>query len=196
MRIHAPLIIAVFAAGAASTSCGLFYSGDGHVIDLGWGNAPLYKIDLGPVDLTHVGTYTYRLVGLPDKELTVGFEIIEAQPNDSDARPSHPSVVRLELKASDDRTVISEYGPLDAWVWSHSQNDPVSFLYRNGEERDIRLEGGSIRIEKLGVKADGGWGTYFSPMRMTSYTLTLNVVEAQHLPQRPTRLQLHGRSWK
>src|SRR5438128_2452209 len=99
MRIQAPLIIAILATGSTTAGCGLFYFGDGRVIDLGWSN-PTYKIDLGPVDLTHVGTYTYRLVGLPDKRLTVGFEIIEAKPNTSDARPSNPSVVRLELKTS------------------------------------------------------------------------------------------------
>ena len=195
MDIRAPLIIAIFGAGTTTAGCGLFYLGDGRVTDLGWCN-PVYKIDLGPVDLTHLGTYTYRLVGLPDKELTVGFEIIEAKPNTSDARPSNPSVVCLELKTSDDRTVVSEYGPLNAWVWSYSQNDPVSFLYRYGEERHIPLKDGSIHTEKVGVKADGGWGTYFSPMRMATYTLTLNIVEAQQPPQRPTRLQLHGRSWK
>ena len=196
MRIQATIIIATFATSSITAGCGLFYFGDGRLIDRGYFSTPQYELDLGPVDLTRVSTYTYRLVGLPEVRMTIGFEIIETKPNSSiGQRPSHPSVVRLEVKNSDNGTAVSEYGSLDSWVWSYGEHDPVSFLYRRGEEKEIRLENGMTHYQWVGVKTDGGWGTYFTPTRMTTYTLTLNVVEAQQPPQRPTRLLLRGGGW-
>lgn len=176
---------------AASVSgCGSTYSGDGSFIDKGFFAGPRYELDLGPVDLTRTNTYIYRLVGLPDTEFVAGFEIIEAKPNNADERPSNPAIIRFVLENSNQAAVVSEDGPLDSWVWSYGRDQPLSFLYRRGKEIEIPVGTGTYQLERVGVRADGGWGTYFTPTKGTIYTLTLSIVQPQQPPQRPTRLLL------
>lgn len=196
MRACTLLLFAVLAPAPAFTGCGAAYSGDGRLTDHGWLATPRYELDLGSVDLTSPSKHLYYLVGLPDTEMVIGLETIEAARIKDNERVSNPAVVLLELKNSDQTTVVSAFGPLNSWVWSYGRDMPVAFLYMRGEEREVPLGNNSFRLERVGANQDGGWGTYFTPTGTVTYTLALNVVEAQPPPQRQVRLLLRGGGWK
>jgi hypothetical protein len=128
--------------------------------------------------------------------MVIGLETIEAAPIKDNERRSNPAIVLLELKNSDQVTVVSAFGTLNSWVWSYGRDLPTAFLYERGEEREVPLGNNSFRLERVGTKQDGGWGTYFTPTGTVTYTLALNVVEAQPPPQRQVHLLLRGGSWK
>ena len=51
------------------------YSGDGMLIDNGWQlKGGRYTVDLGSVDISRSGKYSYKLQRLPDAEFAVGIE--------------------------------------------------------------------------------------------------------------------------
>ena len=165
MRAYTVLLLAVLVATPAFTGCSAAYSGDGRLIDHGWLATPRYELDLGPIDLTSPGKHLYRLAGLPETEMVIGLETIEVAPFKDNERLSNPAVVLLELKNSDQVTVVSASGTLNSWVWSYGRDLPVAFLYRRGEEREVPLGNNSSRLERVGTKQDGGWGTYFRVFR-------------------------------
>jgi hypothetical protein len=191
-RINAFVLVAV---GLASCYRSSSYDGDGQLTDAGWpaieGNR--YKLDLGPVDLTVPGIRSYRLHNLPSAEFTVGLEIIENEPIQmNSARPDHPSLVRLELKNSNDQIAILEEGPLDTWVRSYALGEVTSFLYRRGESRDISNGNGGTQGERLGIKAEKGWGTYFTAGRSSTYIIKFQVIDPRSAAKTAARLVLHG----
>jgi hypothetical protein len=184
LSLAVPLLTGCFAS--------LFYSGDGTFQDNGiLSYSRRYVIDLGPIDLSSPHTYTYHLSGLPhDAELNVAIEAFEATRNEWDVRPPHPAVVRLSLNTESGEVVILEQGALDSWVRGYGVLDNVSDLYLRGESRDIPLPGGGTRGEELGVKASGGWGTYFNSEPGAEYVLRLEVLSSGH--ETPAHLVLHG----
>ena len=196
MRAHTLLLLAVLVPAPAFTGCSAAYSGDGRLIDHRWLANPRYELDLGAIDLTSSSKHLYRLAGLPETEMVIGLETIEAAPIKDNERRSNPAIVLLELKNSDQVTVVSAFGTLNSWVWSYGRDLPTAFLYERGEEREVPLGNNSFRLERVGTKQDGGWGTYFTPTGTVTYTLALNVVEAQPPPQRQVHLLLRGGSWK
>jgi hypothetical protein len=165
------------------------YSGDGAIIDNGWQlKGGRYTVDLGPIDISRPSKHSYTLQRLPDAEFVIGIEIVEAMPN-RDQRPNHKANVRLDLKGTDDRSIVSEHGSLEKWVWSYGLGDTKSFLYQRGEGKDIPLSSGGTRGQRTGAKASGGWGTYFKANESSQYQLTLEVL-ASEMPHRPARLIL------
>lgn len=141
---------------------GWFYSGDGQFTDNGvLAYSRRYVIDLGAVDLSTPGTYSYRLSGLPRAELNVALQVVEEKQNQWDVRPNYPATVRMQLRTTHDEEVIFEQSSLDSWVRGFGVHNNISELYLRGQTRDIPLPGGGARPEPLGVKASGGWGTYF-----------------------------------
>jgi hypothetical protein len=184
----------VFLAALVAGGCyrASSYRGDGELVDYGWPTYwRRYVLDLGPVDLSSLRSYSYTLRKLPDAEFTIGIELIEVQRNDLlGARPDHRGHVRLELKTTDGSTVVLEDGPLESWTWSHGGLDAVSFLYRRGEQRDKRLPGGGAKVELL-RNPHGGWGSYFIADNSKTYTLTFQVIGPNEL-KRNARLMLYG----
>ncbi len=168
------------------------YKGDGRLIDHGWQNySQRYVLDLGPVDLSRAGNYSYKLSNLPHAEFTIGIEIIEAKPNQLNSpRPDHSGHVRLELKSEDGQTIVTEDGTLESWTHSYGLGSTHSYLYRRGEQRDIPLPGGGAQIELLRNPA-GGWGSYFIAQTFKEYTLNFQVLQPNP-EKRSTRLLLHG----
>jgi hypothetical protein len=149
--------------------CSNQYSGDGRLID----NGPQlkggrYVVDLGPIDISKPGAYSYSLRGMPDGEFVVGFEIVEAKPN-REQRPTHQAEVRLSLKDSTGRDIVGATGSLDSWVWSYGRDDPKSFLYR--------------RVESEASDR----GTYFTATSEVAYQLQLSILSSK-MESRPVRL--------
>jgi hypothetical protein len=172
-----------------------WYDGDGQLTDAGWqaieGNR--YKLDLGAVDLTVPGTRTYRLDNLPSAEFTVGLEILEGEPIQmNSAPPGLLSLVRIELTNSNDQVAILEEGPLDTWVRSYALGHATSFLYRRGESKDIPIGNGATQGERIGIKAENGWGTYFTAGRSGTYSLKFQVIDPRSAVKTAAHLVLHG----
>lgn len=183
--------VALFAAGCSHAR---FYAGDGTFTDRGWlAYSGRYSIDLGPVSLGAPGTYTYRLNGLPRAQMNVAVSLTEERPNGiGESRPSHPTRVRVELRDCDNQLVILEEGSLDTWVRSFAQRSTESKFYRGGESKDVPLPGGGTRGERLGLKASGGWGTYFNAEPGCEYRLKFDVLPSTQYSQRPSRLVVDG----
>jgi hypothetical protein len=166
------------------------YRGDGSLASTGILTRP-YVLDLGPIDISKAGTYSYKLSNLPHVRFTIGVEIIELQPNRYDRRPDHGAHVRLHLTAANGETVVLEDGSLQNWIWSHGEGDTKSFLYRWGESREVRLPTGNIKWENFDVRASSGWGSTFIAEESKSYALTFEV-KTPNRTTRPARLLFYG----
>jgi hypothetical protein len=170
------------------------YSGDGQFTDNGWEvYSRRYVIDLGPIDLSTPGTYSFRLSGLPHAEFVVGIRVFEEKKNEWNApRPSYPVSVRMQLRTAEGETVIFEEGSLNSWTRSYGVLDNISDLSRQGEGRAIPLPGGGTRGERVGFKASGGWGTHFDSEVDKTYLLKLEVLSSHPSMNRPARLSVLG----
>jgi hypothetical protein len=170
------------------------YRGDGKLIGGEWrlfGLMRSYDLDLGSVDLTSMGSYSYRMANLPEAQFTVGIEVIEANPNNmSSKQPSHPCVLYLALDDEKGNSVIREQESLDSWTWSYSGNETTSYYYRRGSGIEIPLGNGTTQGQRIGVKASNGWGSYFDADESTTYHLTFRVLSPD-TSMRPARLVLH-----
>lgn len=133
------------------------YSGDGHLTDNGIRAATdRYVLNLGEVDLSQLGTKTYRIANLPEANFVTGIEIRVA-PKDRDSiekRAISPTIL-LELSRSDGEIVFTKNENLNAWTWSVPVGESRAFIYGRGEP-----------------------GTYFQSLSQTEYTLTLTVLQA------------------
>lgn len=154
-----------------------FYTGDGHFTDNGFmAYSRQFVIDLGPVDLSQTGTYNYILSGLPRAEFVVSIRVVEETKNTFNGTRDYPAVVRITLQNEGEETVVDEKAPLNSWTRSYGTLDNISELYREGERREVPLVGGGYQGEKLGVKASGGWGTYFYSDVGEKYKLRVDVL--------------------
>lgn len=153
-----------------STACAMYsassYSGDGRLLDHGFMATPRYTLDLGSIELSRTGSYSYQLDSLPPVEFTVGIQLEEPKSiQASFDRPSPNARVKLTVESPSKQIVISEQVPPDKWDLSFGRDQPQSFLYRRGAEKEIPLAAGGIQLERVETKVDGGWGTYFTPAR-------------------------------
>lgn len=169
------------------------YNGDGRFTDYGvMAYSRRYVIDLGAVDLSVPGSYTYKLSGLPRAEFNVSIRVSEGKQNTWGGGANYPATVRVLMRTAEGETVIFEEAPLSSFVRSYGVLDDLSELYRRGIERDVPLPGGGARPEPLGVKASGGWGTYFHSEVDGTYLLELHVLESHGWGNRPARLVVNG----
>ena len=88
-------------------------------------------------------------------------------------------------------SIVLEGGSLQDWTWSYGQGDIKSFLYRNGEYREVTLSNRNTKSEMVGVKASGGWGSSFIAEQSKSYALKFQVMTPTKT-KRPARLLLQG----
>lgn len=197
MRRANIVVLVAAAVGLAACYRSAWYDGDGQLTDYGWqaveGNR--YKLDLGPVNLATPGIRTYRLHNLPSAEFAVGLEIVESEPiQQNSTRADHPGLVRLELRNSNNEFAILEEGRLNTWVRSHALTDVTSsFLYRRGESRDFAVDAnGDTQSERLGTKAEKGWGTYFTARRSSTYVIKFQVIDPRLPMTTAARLILYG----
>jgi hypothetical protein len=162
--------LVVSAAALQITACAPQYSGDGTFTDFGPQSAhERYLVDLGPVDLSRSNTRTFRMLGLPSTELTIGLRPVNVSAG-CDGAALAAERVRIAVVAGNDAGAVSEEAPLGAWT--HSSN----LVYRRGAERQEPVGDGSVRLERLGIRAYGGWGSYFTPKTAKFTSLRLKFL--------------------
>ena len=160
----AAIVFAIVASVGCCAAPG--YEGDGKVMGRGFFHS--FELDLGAIDISKQAEYRFRMKGLPASELLVGFQTAE-RPTDG--------IVRLSLVNGRGQAVVIQRAALGEWVSTTAQGRPTAeyFLYRRGESRDEPAGPGTIKVVRVGVLADGGWGTYFHPHRGEEYRLEVRV---------------------
>ena len=190
-------LVAALLLAATSSAClaPARYSGDGYLVDNGRMNySNRYNVHLGEVDLAIPGVVEYRLSGLPRATFVAGIEVEESDNLAVSGRePTHRVAVRIEVHSNDGQEVIFEEGPLSTWVRSFAiAEGHRARLYRRGSSRDVSLPNGNTASERLGVKASGGWGTYFTVERSAEYVLRVSVIESELPATFPAKITLLG----
>jgi hypothetical protein len=178
----------------------LWKVGDGVAKDAG----PLYAanrytVELADLRKSEVTSLKLQLTSLPEVEFTLGFDIRARLPGDAilDTKPiSAPAHLVVENERGE--VVIDQRAPLNQWVWSGAINrKSESFVYARGDEREIPIGAGTIRRERTNLKADEGWGTYFTPRRDGRYTVNLKIQARDSKVQLDDfRLVAYGGGWK
>jgi hypothetical protein len=182
---------AVCAVSLQGAACGqVHYKGDGTFTDHG----PLtsherYIVDLGPVDLGRAGHETFRMLGLPSAELTLGLRPITSTA-ECNTRALDAVRVRLTVGTSGGATIISEQAPLGAWTHS------PTLIYKRGVERQVPSDNGSVQLVRTGKLQSDGWGSYFTPSPSETYLGTLEVLDALGASGCESRLVALGGGWK
>lgn len=162
------------------------FSGDGRLSRSSrLSGRPMYTLDLGPVKLDRPGRHTFRFRGLPETEMVLGLQIqhFSAAPIwPADVKPIVADV-RVTMVNEGNQTVLDSGGPLSNWTWSGSSDKPQeSFVYFQGRMTEVPQKDGWSLTQRLDLKADGGWGTYFTPREPAVYTLTIDVSNPQASP--------------
>ena len=138
------------------------------------------QIDFGAVDFSTTSRHVFRFGKLPKaKSWMVGLAVEPEVGRPAQDRLDD-AVVSMLVTNERNESVIAERKRINDWVWELIGNNQVgigpSFVYLRGQSRDIPIDNnGTIRIENTGIKADGGWGTYFEPRHAGRYTLVLTV---------------------
>lgn len=175
------------------------YYGDGVFQDEGATAATdRYVLSFPPFTTTTRGTHVFHIGELPRSEFTIGLRAKDDAPfvssrsfqgRETVPRPRSP---RIRFQLADDQTadvVIDEAGYLSDWRGSGL------FLYRDGMDVPVRLDGDSVTHERAGVRASHGWGTRFTPQRDHTYTLTVSVEEITKEDWKPS-VVLRSGGWK
>lgn len=147
------------------------------------------NITLGEIDLSAKGEYRYRLKGFSANEFTIGLQVTRLANGGAPIFFLKPfnADIRLRLRNERGEVVIDERANLDQWVWSGASAEPnKSHVYRRGRSVDIPV-GRGFRVERVGVRADDGWGTYFDPRVDGDYQLEIMVFNF-----RPERIRIQG----
>jgi hypothetical protein len=182
--------LVVCAAALHTAACAPQYRGDGTFTDFGPQTAhERYLVDLGTIDLSRPNKRTFRMLGLPSTELTIGLRQVNVSAG-CDAAALSAEHIRIGVNASDGAVVVSEEAPLSAWTSS------PALVYRGGVERQEPSGGGAVQFVRVGTRAFGGWGTYFTPNSATTYMVTFEVLEARGASGCESRLVVLGGGWK
>ncbi len=175
------------------------YTGDGRLSDKGWAVAhDRYVLDLGDLDLNARSTIVRRLAGLPPGvTFAIGVSVGKAAPSSTEPMtPKLSAVVKLSVVRDDGTLIVAEEASLADWVASAAVGSSESFLYRRGSSVEVPLAGGAVTHRPVGVRADGGWGSSFTPAPGREYRLMLEVVSADASPESRIRLVAKGGGWK
>jgi hypothetical protein len=182
------LLLAFLPVAACDRSHG--YRGDGTFTDFGPTAAhERYVLDLGPIDLSRPNRQSFKMIGLPPAEFTMGLREVNVSAG-CDVTALASISVRLDLQVEDGAVVIAEQAPLSEWVSS------PDLLYRRGQDRREAVGGGAVRFVPIGIRASGGWGTYFTPMSSGTYLARFTVLDARGASGCESRLVLLGGGWK
>jgi hypothetical protein len=177
---------------AALTSLG--YTGDGMLTDHGMlAYASRYLVDLGPINTSSPTSRTYHLSGLPHAEFVVGIQVTDPRPNSvDDDRSNRRGRVAVTLVDSEGETVIREDALLRHWDRSYALGGVRSTFYRVGATRELPLAGGGVKIEQVGMKPSGGWGSHFNSEPGERYTLNVRILEPFDDDAKDARVTLVG----
>ena len=183
---------------AVVTATAHAYRGDGNFVDRGVLEAHhRYVLDFGALQVTTGQRRTFSLASLPSDEFTVGLEIASL---DNSTIPIESLTALIHLRLENDRgeIVFDIRSLLSKWVLSSpslTAEKGNGFLYVRGIEDQIPLSNGIFRLERRGVRSDGGWGTYFTPRRNGSYNLLFECDAPNAVPF-AVRLVAYGAGWK
>lgn len=159
---------------------GALFHGDGQY-RTGVGEAA-FQVAFPIVDLSRPGQYRYTFTRLgPSLDYSAGFRILDRGGNavnlDEYGRPDLPSanhpaaVVEMSLTNERHEKVFREVRRLSDWNWLRNMAEVNSKIV------EVPIGEGSVRIERIGVGPDGGWGTHFTPRWLGRYTLEVKVLE-------------------
>lgn len=111
------------------------YSGDGRLIDNGV-TAPdhRYVIEVGKVDLSQLGSATFKMAGLPRNYFVVGLQIPASAIGIGEHRDS-PADVSLEVVREQGSMVALVIAPLREWTWSNPKHQAAAFVYLRDSAR-------------------------------------------------------------
>jgi len=160
MRAGLGITLFVIAGIAGCTT----YKGDG--------TFTRYVLDLGPVNLDKPSRQEYSMAGLPHSQYTVGLRVVSPPLLE---KPEIQGRARLTLTNEKGEVVFAVEEELSRWVWGSALEFEGPFLFIRGVNNEIPIGGGGVRLEPI-VRADGGWGTYFSPRRDGQYRLVYETV--------------------
>jgi hypothetical protein len=178
------------------------YKGDGVLTDKGpMAAIDRYVLDLGKIQLNRKGEYSYFISNLPQEEMTVGLGItddVSFTDNLKDKlKVKFPITIKIKLTNGEGKIVINEEGALHDWVWDFISGTNYHFVYKPGQVTEIKTGENSTYSRPTGVKADAGWGTYFTPRKRESYKLTVAVFPTGNARiARMANVQVKGGGWK
>ena len=119
------------------------------------------EVDLGLVDIDHVGQQEYRLPALPEGEIAFGLKL--TAPDGSKLNQLPKATVRMTLVNERDEVVFDVSDELADFTRAESMR--ATFLYLRG-------------IENKAPGTDGGWGTYALPRKGGKYRMTVETLKA------------------
>lgn len=107
-------------------------------------------------------------------------------------------LVHLRVENERGEIVIDQHAPLNQWVWSGAVSEKSeSFVYARGTTCEIPVAADTFRQKHDNVKADGGWGTYFTSRAEGHYTVRLKIEGLNSNPELDEfRLVAYGGGWK
>jgi|GEM_PF-6305437 len=175
-------------------------AGDAMVKDAGPRQAVnRYTVFLADLQKTETTDLSLQLTSLPEVKLSLGFDIHmdSSETLIWDIKPVS-ALVHLRVENEKGELVIEQRAPLNQWVWSGKTNlKAKSFVYAQGKTIEIPAEADTFRVEPVDVKADGGWGTYFTPRQEGHYTVSLKIQGLNANSELDEfRLVAYGGGWK
>jgi hypothetical protein len=138
------------------------------------------EVDLGPVDIEHVGHKEYKLPALPEGEIAFGLKLTAADGDKLHHLPK--ATVRMTLVNERDQVIFDVSGELAEFTRAESLR--ATFLYLRG-------------IDNQAPGPDGGWGTYAVPRKGGSYRMTVETLKSNvTMTKFVVRLMGVGGGWK
>ena len=175
-----PVVLFILYFGMWQPNKAWLYSGDG-IAYQGKTGVRLMLVTLGEIDLSQPTERVFHFSRVP-YEVFAGIRTPGAE--------NVPKAgIRFILRNERGEIVFDEHHRLDSWDHrteaefgaERSKTQPVketTLFWRNGATREVPIGGGSVRIERLSVRADSGWGTHFEPRLFGRYELRAQVVAA------------------
>jgi hypothetical protein len=175
------------------------YKGDGVLTDKGTLAATnRYVLDLGKIQLNRKGEYSYLMSDLPQVEMVMGLGItVDPSTTGYLKDKQFAMTIKMIITNGEGESVINEGGALRDWVWSDTPGMNHRFIYRRGAEKEIKSGDSSSSFKRTGVKADAGWGTYFTPRKHESYKIAITVMPTGNADSaQMAKVQVIGGGWK
>jgi len=101
--------------------------------------------------------------------------------------PAAAVSLRLVLENENDEFVVHADGRLADWLWPEAGD--AWFVYQRGQQIYVTMAPRATRLQRIGLGADGGWGTYFTPRAEARYRLVVDVARA-NIKERPVSARL------
>jgi hypothetical protein len=120
-----------------------FYEGDGAFRDHGvFASERRYDLDLGAIDITHAGKYTYTLQHLPDARFIAGLRLAETLPAIPPNAPPDAGRLDIELASFSGKPQFAENSSLPEWSEAAGLRgrDSMTFVAQRDETYTLTLD--------------------------------------------------------